>query len=95
MEKNLFTDQPAFSNLSKEKLAFLMNFANMEKPTDMKKMAPFLLKMMNSAKKENINFSAEESNLLIQILKQNLSPQEAKKADKIIQLMQQRNGRFT
>ena len=95
MEKNLFTDQPAFSNLSKEKLAFLMNFANMEKPTDMKEMAPFLLKMMNSAKKEKINFSAEESNLLIQILKQNLSPEEAKKADKIIQLMQQRNGRFT
>ena len=95
MEKNLFTDQPAFSNLSKEKLAFLMNFANMEKPTDMKEMAPFLLKMMNSAKKENINFSAEESNLLIQILKLNLSPEEAKKADKIIQLMQQRNGRFT
>ena len=95
MEKDLFADQPAFSRLSKEKLSFLMNFANMEKPTDMKEMAPFLLKMRNSAKRDNINFSAEESNRLIPILKQNLSPEEAKKADKIIQLMQQRNGRFT
>ena len=93
MENNFFKDQSAFQNLSPDKLSFLMNFANMKKPTDMKEMAPFLLGAMNSAKKENIKFSPEETNLLIELLKQNMSPEEAAKADKIIKLVNQRNGR--
>lgn len=93
MENDFFNNNAAFSNLSPEKLSFLMNFANRKKPNDMKEMAPFLLNAMNTAKKENIKFSPEESNLLIQILKQNMSPEEAAKADRIIQLMRERSGR--
>ena len=84
---NPFQNNPAFANLSPEKLQFVSNFANMKKPTQMQEMMPFLMSSMNQAKKENIDFSPAESDLLIELLKQNLSPAEAKKADMILQLL--------
>ena len=87
MDNNIFQNNPAFKNLSPEKLAFLMNFANTKKPTQMQEMMPFLMSSMNQAKKENIQFTASESDLLIEILKQNLSPEEAHKVDMMMRIM--------
>ena len=75
-----------------EKLSFLMNFANSKKPTEMKDMMPFLLGTLSSAKKQNIQFTKPETELMISILKQSMSPEEAEKADKIIRLMKERSG---
>ena len=80
-------NNPAFNNLSPEKLAFLMNFANEKKPTQMQEMMPFLMSAMNQAKKENILFTPSESDLLIDILKKNLSPEEARKIDLMMRIM--------
>ena len=87
MDNNIFQNNPAVGNLSPEKLDFLMKFANMQKPSQMQEMMPFLMSSMSQAKKENIEFTPSESDLLIEILKQNLSPEEAKKADMIIRIM--------
>lgn len=87
MESDIFTNNPVFKNLSPEKLSFLMGFANSPKPSNVKDMAAFLLGTLNSAKKNNIQFTQPESELLISILKQNMPPEEAAKADKIIRLM--------
>lgn len=84
---HIFQNNPAFANLTPEKLQFLSNFANAKKPTQMHEMMPFLMASMNQAKKDNIQFTPSESDLLIELLKQNLSPEEAKKADMILQLM--------
>ena len=90
MEYDFLTNNPMLKNISPEKLEFLMNFASAEKPNDIKNMMPFLLGTMNSAKKQNIQFSDPETELLVNILKQNMSPEEAAKADKIIKLMKDR-----
>lgn len=84
---NIFQNHPAFANLTPEKLQFLSNFANEKKPSRMQEMMPFLMASMNQAKKENIQFTPSESELLIELLKQNLSPEEAQKADMIVRLM--------
>ena len=73
-------------------LQFLMNFATAKKPTDIKEMMPFLLSAMNSAKSNNIQFSEPETDLLFQILKQNMSAEESAKADKIMNLMKNRRS---
>ena len=73
-------------------MQFLMNFATSQKPTDMKDMMPFLLSAMNSAKSNNIQFTEPQTDLLFNNLKQNMSPDESAKADKIIQLMKNRRG---
>lgn len=83
----LLAQNPALSSLSPEKRNFLMNFANAKKPVKMQEMMPFLLSSMNQAKKENIQFTASESDLLIELLKQNLSPEESHKVDMMMRIM--------
>lgn len=78
--------------LSPEKMDFLMNFAGSQKPADMKDMLPFLMRTMGTAQKNNIQFSPTESDLLVQLLKQNMSPDESAKADKMIQFMKERRS---
>lgn len=90
MDYDFLANNPMLKNISPEKLQFLMNFASAQKPTDIKEMMPFLLGTMNSAKEKNIQFSDPETELLVNILKQNMSPEEAQKADKIMKLMKDR-----
>ncbi len=90
MNQNLFDNNPMLQNMSPEKLQFLMNFANSKKPNSMQEMMPFLLSFINSAQSKNIQFSNNETDLLINILKQNMTPEEASKADKIVQMMRSR-----
>lgn len=92
MDYNFLSNNPMLKNMSPEKMQFLMNFANAKKPTDMKEMMPFLLSTMSSAKKNNIQFTDPETELLITILKQNMSADEAAKADKIIAMMNSRRS---
>lgn len=92
MANDIFQNNPLLHNMAPEKLQFLMNFASSRKPTDIKEMMPFLLATMNSAKANNIQFTDPETELLITVLKQNMSEEEAAKADKIIQLMKSRKS---
>ena len=85
--ENDFWNNPGLKNMSPEKLQFLMNFASKEKPTNIKDMMPFLLGTMNAAKTNNIQFTDPETEMLIALLKQNMSKD---KADKIIRLMKER-----
>lgn len=87
MDNNLFQNNPTFNNLSPEKSAFLINFANAKKPTQLQEMMPFLMSSMNQAKKENIQFTPSESDLLIDILKKNLSPEDCRKVDLMMRIM--------
>ena len=88
--ENDFWNNPGLKNMSPEKLQFLMNFASKEKPTNIKDMMPFLLGTMNAAKINNIQFTDPETELLVTLLKQNMSKEESEKADKIIRLMKDR-----
>ncbi len=92
MDNNILGNNPMLANISPEKLQFLMNFAGSKKPVEMKDMMPFLLATMNSAKSKNIQFSDAETDLLVSVLKQNMSPEEAEKADKILKLMRDRKS---
>jgi hypothetical protein len=92
MNYDFLENNPLLQSMSAEKLQFLMNFASSKKPEDMKEMMPFLLSSMNSAKSQNIQFTEPETELLFHILKQNMSPEEAAKADKLIQLIQRRKN---
>lgn len=94
MIPDLFENNPLLNNISPEKLQFLMNFASMQKPNSINEMMPFLLSTMNTAKEKNIQFTEPETELLVNLLKQNMSEDESKKADKIIQIMKNRRGGF-
>lgn len=91
--ENDFWNNPMLKSMSPEKLQFLMNFASKDKPTEMKDMMPFLLSTMNTAKSKDIQFTDPETELLISLLKQNMTEEEAAKADKIIRLMRERKSK--
>ena len=92
MAYDFLNNNPLLQGMSPEKLQFLMNFAASEKPTDIKEMMPFLLSAMGSARSKNIQFTEPETDLLVQILKQNMSPEESAKTDKIMQIMKNRRS---
>ncbi len=70
-----------------EKLQFIMNFAQKDKPTNMKDAMPFLLAYINIAKKKNINFTNSEIKLIAEILSKDLPPAEKDKVNRIMSMM--------
>ena len=85
MDSNFFNN-PAFANLSPEKLQFLLSFAQKEKPKDMKDAMPFLLSNMRQAKENNIDFSRPEIELLCELLAKDLPPEGQARIKKIMTL---------
>lgn len=79
-----------FQNLSPEKLQFLMNFQNMEKPQETNQAGPFLNKTMEQAKQEGIQFSKDETSMIMELLMQNMPEQERKKAEILMMLLKNR-----
>lgn len=92
MDYDFLENNPLLQNMSSEKLQFLMNFASAKKPLTIHEMMPFMLNSINSAKKENIQFTQPETELLVSILKQNMSKEESEKADKLLKLMHERKS---
>ena len=70
-----------------EKLEFILNFAQKDKPTNMKDAMPFLLANMNLAKKKNIRFSNPEIQLIAEILTKDLPKNEKDKVNRIMSMM--------
>ena len=79
--------QGNMGNISPEKLNFLMQFANQNHAGTAKEMASELSQAASTAKKEGIEFSENERDMMINILKQNMSEEERKKTDMILSLM--------
>ena len=76
MDQNFFTQNPDFQNISPEKLAFLMNFMNQEKPDSSRDMMTFLMSFVTKARNQNLSFTTDETDFIIQHLRQGLNPAE-------------------
>ena len=84
---DFFANNPLLSGMDPQKLQFIMNFAQKDKPTNMKDAMPFLLANMNLAKKQNINFSNPEIQLIAEILTKDLPDSEKAKINRIMSMM--------
>lgn len=86
MDQN-FANHPLLNGMDAEKLEFIMNFAQKDKPANMKDAMPFLLANMNLAKKQNIHFSKPEIQLIAEILTRDLPQAEKNKVNRIMSMM--------
>lgn len=84
---DFFTNNPLLNGMDPQKLQFIMNFAQKDKPTNMKDAMPFLLANMNLAKKQNINFTNPEIQLIAEILSTDLPAPEKTKINRIMSMM--------
>lgn len=82
-----FLNGKDLSNISPEKMNFLMQFAQQNKTGNAKDMSNMVMSAVSSAKQEGIQFSPNETDMIIGILKQNMSPEEQRKADQLLMLM--------
>lgn len=89
MNADIFNN-PLFQSLAPEKLKFIQDFHQMSKPSDSKQAAPFFMQMMQQAKRQGIQFTPNETELLIQLLVSNLSEADRKKADMMLRFFRQR-----
>lgn len=81
-------NNPQLQNISPEKLALLMELAKNNSSTGSpQEMAASLKNASETAQKEGINFSSNERDMIIDVLKQGMSPQEQKKVDLLMQMM--------
>lgn len=89
MDISFLTMLPQFQQLPEDKKKFLMEFAVADHGSNSKDAAQSLIQAVNNAKEKNISFSKEESTLLIEVLKQNMSKEEAERTDKMLKMAQQ------
>ena len=87
MDFDFLKNNENFKNISPEKINFLMQFAAQNKSGNAKEMSNMILGAMNNAKKEGIQFTPNSMDLISEILKQNMSPEEQRKADQLLNLM--------
>ena len=87
MDFDFLKNNENFKNISPEKINFLMQFAAQNKSGNAKEMSNMIMGAVSNAKKEGIQFTPNETDLIIEILKQNMSPEEQRKADQLLSLM--------
>ena len=92
MDQNFFSQNPAFQNISPEKLAFLMNSINQEKPSSSRDMMTFLMNFTTKARRQNISFTTDETDFIIQHLKQNLSQADQQRVDQVLRLLKRKSS---
>ena len=87
MDFDFLNNNANFANISPEKINFLMNFAAQNKTGNAQDMSNMIMGAVNNAKQEGISFTPNETDLIVEVLKQNMSPEEQRKADQILMLM--------
>lgn len=85
MEKDWMND-PRVRNISPEKRALLETLIQNSKGKKQKDLLPFLTSAMNEAKRRNLSLTGDEASLLIEVLMENLSPEEKEKASQFLNL---------
>lgn len=90
MDQQNLLKNAAFQNMSPEKLSFLTDFISREKPASSRELASFLMGFVGKANQSGIRFSQDETDFVIEHLKENMSPQERRRVDMIVQMMRSR-----
>lgn len=80
-------NDPRLAGLDKNKLEMLQQLADQGSQKNQSDLMPFLMAAASSGKSNGINFSSDEINAIIEVIKMGKSPKEAARLDKIISIM--------
>ena len=91
MNENLqWMSDERITNIPKVKLDFLQKIFFESKNLTQKEQLPFFMALASRAKKEQISFSQEEINLIMDVIKDHSTPDEVAKINQTINLFKQR-----
>lgn len=84
--KTDFSDFSNLSNMDAKKARLLEEFMKIADGKNTQELLPLLLAFSNKAKADNIKFTKEETQLLFEQMKQNMSPQDRQKAEVLMNM---------
>ena len=92
MDNNWIHDQD-LSGIDIQKLQTLASLAEQGNGLGQKELLPFLIAAASRTDKQSVQFSSNEMQLILSVLKKNKTPEEQQKMDRIFSLMQQMQKR--
>ena len=91
MNENLqWMSDERITNIPKVKLDFLQKIFFESKNLTQKEQLPFFMALAGRAKKDNISFSQDEINLIMEVIKDHSSPEEVAKINQTVKLFKNR-----
>lgn len=84
--QNAWVNDPALNQIDPAKLQMLMSMADQAKGKSQADLMPFLMSMGSSGK---LNFSPNEMDTIINVMKIGRSPQEIRKMDRMCAMLKQ------
>lgn len=88
MNEYAWMDDARVSSIPKEKLTFLQKIFFESKKLTKKEQLPFFMALASRAKRENISFSQEEINLILEVIKEQATPEEVQKINQAVRMFQ-------
>ena len=82
-----WTKNPGLSGIDPAKLAMLQSLASQGSGKKQNELLPFLMAAASTAKQEGKQFTAEEMDLIAEVLKSGKTPEETAQIDKMMHLM--------
>lgn len=87
MSNNKWMDDPVLEGISNEKLEMLTKIIEGAKGMEPKQMLTYFIQQSNAAGKQGINFTNSETDLILNVLKEGMTPEEIKRIDTVKRIM--------
>lgn len=87
MMNNKWMDDPVLNGISNEKLEVLTKIIEGAKGMEPKQMFTYFIQQSNMAGKKGINFTNAETDLILNVLKEGMTPEEIKRIDMVKQIV--------
>ena len=79
MTIDLLFNDPRLKDIDKSKLVFIQKLFFESKQKTQKELLPFFLSIAKMAKEMNIQFSEDEVNRIVEVIKENSTPEESER----------------
>lgn len=90
MADTSWTNNPRMKNIDPRKLAVLMELIKQSEGKSMEQLLPLLMSTNKKLKDQNLTFTKDESDMMIEILTKNMSPKEKAQFEMIKKMMANR-----
>jgi hypothetical protein len=87
MADTSWTNNPRLNNVDPKKLAILLELMKEAEGKSMDKLLPLLMTTNKRLQEQNLTFTKDESDLMIEILTKNMSPKEKQQFEMIRKMM--------
>jgi hypothetical protein len=90
MADSSWTNNPKLKNIDPRKMAILMELIKEAEGKPMDKLVPLLVNTNKKLQQQNMTFTKDESDVMIEILTRNMSPKEKQQFEMIKKIMANR-----